>query len=109
MTLTKRSESTIFVRAGMPPANDRFGDMGCETELGSLQMQTYAASAKGRNRMTASSRERAIRNDPYEWRPLNQRSLHITPLQRLSRFVMVVQGNPWLQKLGVLVPVQTAA
>ncbi len=55
MTLTKRSESTIFVRVGMPPANDRFGDERCETELGSLQMQTYAASAKGRNQMTASS------------------------------------------------------
>lgn len=53
MTLTQRSERTTFVRAGMSPANDRFGDMRCETELGSLQMQTYAASAKGQNRMTA--------------------------------------------------------
>ncbi|WP_170378489.1 hypothetical protein [Ruegeria atlantica] len=48
-------------------------------------------------------REAAFGTRSIEWPLLNQRSLHIKPLQGCSRFVMVVQSNPWLRKLSVLI------
>lgn len=50
-------------------------------------------------------RETTIRNHSTEWPQLNQRSLHITPIQRRSQFVTAVQSNPWLRKFSVLKPV----
>jgi hypothetical protein len=66
-------------------------------------------SGKLLQRTAGLSREAAFRARSTERPLLNQRSLHIKPLQRCLRLVVVVQSNPWLQKLGVLILVYSAA